>query len=218
MKIRSILAVAAIGAVLSGCAGQGYGDKQTGGAVIGGVLGGLLGSQIGGGSGKLAATAGGAILGLIIGSETGRSLDKADHLYASRSTHTVLETNRSGQTSVWTSDKRPGVYVSTTPAAAYLDPRSNRYCREYQQEITIGGKTKQAYGTACRQPDGSWEIVSVQQPPQVVIQRRVVQPQTVIIHRGGYPRRRGFYHPGAKYGSGDWRQHHHRRGKHHRRW
>ena len=36
----------------------------------------------------------------------------------------------------------------------------NRYCREFQQAVTIGGKTEQAFGTACRQPDGVWELVS----------------------------------------------------------
>jgi hypothetical protein len=35
-----------------------------------------------------------------------------------------------------------------------------RYCREFQQAVTVGGRTEQAYGTACQQPDGSWEIVS----------------------------------------------------------
>lgn len=35
-----------------------------------------------------------------------------------------------------------------------------RQCREFLQTVTIGGRTEQAYGTACRQPDGSWEIVS----------------------------------------------------------
>jgi hypothetical protein len=37
---------------------------------------------------------------------------------------------------------------------------SGRYCREFQHEVTIGGKTERAYGTACRQPDGSWEVIS----------------------------------------------------------
>jgi surface antigen len=26
--------------------------------------------------------------------------------------------------------------------------------------VTIVGKTERAYGTACRQPDGSWKIVN----------------------------------------------------------
>ena len=34
------------------------------------------------------------------------------------------------------------------------------YCREFQQTVTVGGRTEEAYGTACRQPDGSWKIVS----------------------------------------------------------
>jgi hypothetical protein len=34
-----------------------------------------------------------------------------------------------------------------------------RYCREFQQDVTIGGREEQAYGTACQQPDGSWQVV-----------------------------------------------------------
>ncbi|MGB5177274.1 MAG: hypothetical protein WBP44_00955 [Gammaproteobacteria bacterium] len=40
---------------------------------------------------------------------------------------------------------------------------SGRYCREFQHEITIGGKGEQGYGIACRQPDGNWEVVSTGQ-------------------------------------------------------
>lgn len=35
----------------------------------------------------------------------------------------------------------------------------NRYCREYQSAITVGRDRQSAYGRACLQPDGSWEIV-----------------------------------------------------------
>jgi surface antigen len=37
---------------------------------------------------------------------------------------------------------------------------SGAYCREFQQEIIVGGEVEQAYGTACLQPDGAWKIVS----------------------------------------------------------
>ena len=30
---------------------------------------------------------------------------------------------------------------------------------ERVQEVTIGGKSEQAYGTACQQPDGAWEVI-----------------------------------------------------------
>ena len=35
-----------------------------------------------------------------------------------------------------------------------------RQCREFQQEVTIGGDQTEAYGTACLQPDGSWQVVN----------------------------------------------------------
>jgi len=142
---------------LTACEGNQYGEKQTVGAVLGGVAGGLLGSRVGGGSGRLAATAGGALLGVFLGSEIGKSLDKADRAYAARTTQTALETSRSGETSTW-SNPDSGHSGTITPQPAYQAP-SGDYCREYQQQITVGGKTESAYGTACRQPDGTWRIV-----------------------------------------------------------
>jgi len=142
---------------LAACEGNNYGDKQKVGAVLGGVAGGLLGSKIGGGSGRLAATAGGAVLGVLLGSEIGKSLDRADRIYASRTTQGALESNRSGVTSTW-SNPDSGHSGTVTPQPAY-QTSSGDYCREYQQQITVGGRTETAYGTACRQPDGSWKIV-----------------------------------------------------------
>lgn len=37
---------------------------------------------------------------------------------------------------------------------------SGRYCREFQHDVKIGGRNERAYGTACRKPDGSWEVIS----------------------------------------------------------
>jgi surface antigen len=39
---------------------------------------------------------------------------------------------------------------------------SGRYCREFYQTVSIAGKTEDAYGVACRQPDGTWRIVNSQ--------------------------------------------------------
>ena len=33
-------------------------------------------------------------------------------------------------------------------------------CREFQQEIIVGGKKEDGFGTACLQPDGAWKIVN----------------------------------------------------------
>jgi surface antigen len=46
-----------------------------------------------------------------------------------------------------------------TPKKTYKD-KAGKYCREYVTKATIAGKEEQAYGKACRQPDGSWKIVS----------------------------------------------------------
>ncbi len=45
-----------------------------------------------------------------------------------------------------------------TPIETY-QAKSGKYCREYRQTVWVGGKEQQAYGTACRQPDGSWKII-----------------------------------------------------------
>ena len=45
-----------------------------------------------------------------------------------------------------------------TPKINY-QPSTGAYCREYQQEIVVGGRVQQGYGRACRQPDGSWKVV-----------------------------------------------------------
>jgi surface antigen len=34
-----------------------------------------------------------------------------------------------------------------------------RYCREFRQTISLSGRSQEATGTACREPNGSWELV-----------------------------------------------------------
>ena len=46
---------------------------------------------------------------------------------------------------------------SVTPIKTYAQP-SGTYCREFAQTITVGGNTEQAYGHACRMPDGTWKL------------------------------------------------------------
>lgn len=157
-RIRnSVLAsIVALSFILASCA-NGPGPKQSVGTAGGAVLGGLAGSQIGGGSGRLWATGAGAVLGALVGSEIGKSLDRADRLYMAQTTEATLEHSRTGATSTW-ENPDTGHYGTVTPTETYQRP-SGRYCREFQQTVTIGGRSERAYGTACRQPDGSWEVV-----------------------------------------------------------
>lgn len=59
------------------------------------------------------------------------------------------------ETIVWDDGSASGSVKTTRIGTS----TTGRQCREFQQSISIGGKTEQAYGTACLQLDGSWEIV-----------------------------------------------------------
>jgi len=65
-----------------------------------------------------------------------------------------------GERIIWR-DGRASGYVTATREGTST---SGRYCREFLQEITVAGRNEQAYGTACRQPDGSWEVISTDNP------------------------------------------------------
>ena len=52
-----------------------------------------------------------------------------------------------------------GGRVVTNATPRNLNRRTGAYCREYQQEVIVGGQRQQGYGQACRQPDGSWKII-----------------------------------------------------------
>jgi surface antigen len=138
--------------------GAGGFSKQDLGTGIGAIGGAIAGAQFGKGDGRIVTGALGALLGAGLGSSVGASLDRADMQYYDRASQRALETAQTGQSLPW---KNPdsGNYGSITPSAPFKN-ESGQYCREYNQKITVGGKTQNGYGTACRQPDGSWQIVS----------------------------------------------------------
>lgn len=154
-KINQMLMISIISISLIGCA-QGAGEKQTLGTLIGAGLGGLVGSQIGGGKGKMIAIGAGVLLGGLLGSEIGQSMDQTDRMYMEQATYDSLENSPTGYETEW-NNPDSGYQGIIRPLKTYREP-SGRYCREYQADITIGPETVASYGTACRQPDGSWQI------------------------------------------------------------
>ncbi|MBI5442288.1 MAG: glycine zipper 2TM domain-containing protein [Deltaproteobacteria bacterium] len=132
--------------VLAGCAGT---EREQVGTVIGGAAGGLLGSQVGEGSGRTAAIIAGAILGGAAGRSIGTAIDKSDEEKA----QAALERNRAA---TWVNPDT-NAQVTVTPRRTF-EGEGSRYCREYSTDIVVGGKVEHGYGTACRQPDGSWEM------------------------------------------------------------
>ena len=114
--------------------------------------------MISGSTGQVVAVAAGTLAGAAIGGSVGRSLDRADRAALYQSRYKTLEHSPSGKRVQWHNPDsgNSGSYVARP---AYQN-RQGQYCREYQQTITVGGETENAYGKACRQPDGDWKIVS----------------------------------------------------------
>lgn len=151
----AVLGIAALS--VAGCT-ETVGQKQGLGTLLGAAAGGAAGAQVGKGRGKLVATGVGTLLGALIGSEVGRSLDRADQLAMQHATQNSLETSATGSINTW-HNPDTGNRGTITPTQTY-QRSDGSYCREFTQTVTVGGRTEEAYGTACRQPDGTWQIVS----------------------------------------------------------
>lgn len=153
MKTKIIACSLVVACLSSGCENP----KQALGALAGAGAGGWMGSTIGSGRGRVVAAAVGAGLGALAGGYIGSKLDEADKRQAGVTCIQALESGRSGQPAVW---RNPDSGNSGTiiPKPAYQNA-TGQYCREFQQTIVVGGKSQQGYGTACRQPDGSWQIM-----------------------------------------------------------
>lgn len=145
---------------VSGCAttGDPYYDsarnQQATGSIVGGILGGVLGHQFGDGRGRTAMTVLGATAGAVIGGNLARDRYISDQ--ERRAAYLAFESTPSSEPVPWSDPDRDmhGRYV---PTRTYRDS-GGQYCREYQQVVVINGREQSAYGTACRQPDGTWQI------------------------------------------------------------
>jgi surface antigen len=147
MKIRKASGTVVIVAFLMGCSSN-HATKEDVGTLTG-AAGGDVGSQTGGGKGQLAATAAGAIAGALLGGTVGKSMDEVDRMKANQ----ALESSRIGYTTSWRNPDTDDTY-SITPTRTY--ETASGPCRDFTTQAVIDGKREILYGTACRQPDGSW--------------------------------------------------------------
>ncbi len=155
VRLRCTAALVALLLLCSGCQTMKDNPKATGGAVLGSAAGGLIAAAAGGGA---AGIVGGALLGGLLGGAIGNRLDQKDKELAMQQAQLSLENSRTGQTSSW-SNPDSGNSGTITPTRTFQNA-NGQYCREYQQEVTVAGETQKAYGTACRRPDGQWQIQS----------------------------------------------------------
>jgi surface antigen len=107
--------------------------------------------------GKAAGIAAGTIIGGLVGAGAGSLLDTNSERVRNQAVQRSLESVPAGTASSWTNPDG-GTSGSVTPVRTFQNSQG-AYCREFQQTVTIGGREERSYGTACRQPDGSWKIV-----------------------------------------------------------
>ena len=132
--------------LLSGCESR----AQTG-AGVGALGGGLVGSLVGNSKNRGQNALIGAAVGGLVGYAVGNEMDKNDK---KRLNHT-LETAPSRQTTTWVNPDTRAEYA-VTPQPAYQS--EGRQCRQAEIASIIDGKRETVVKTACRRPDGQWEI------------------------------------------------------------
>ena len=84
------------------------------------------------------------------------SFDDVDQAFMTEHFAKAMDNTMIGQTSSWTNPSS-GAIVRVSPTRTFQREDST-YCREFTQ--AIGDKDPAVRGTACRQSDGSWQIVS----------------------------------------------------------
>jgi hypothetical protein len=82
------------------------------------------------------------------------------------------------------------VLASTEVQANSYNNNGGAYCREYTGTIYVGGRPEQGYGTACLQPDGSWQVISGDNVGQFVAPTYIIQQPEPVVY---YERPRNVY-------------------------
>jgi surface antigen len=162
-KLTGILAIFCIATLpLTAAAecktGQSGNSGETVGTLLGAAVGGFIGSQFGHGAGNTVAIGAGVLAGGLLGNRLGAQLDCKDQQYHAETAQKAFETEPTGTTATW-SNPDTGHAGSITPTKTY-QTASGTNCRDFTQTVEVNGQKQDGHGTACRQPDGTWKIVS----------------------------------------------------------
>ena len=161
-KLSAILGAAllVIGLGAAPAAAQSNCSNWSGGAIVGtlggAALGGFLGSQIGGGTTQLAFTGAGVLVGGLVGNQIGKALTCRDQQQVQNTTQRTLESQPSGTAVAW-NNPDSGNRGTVTPTNTY-QTSNGTYCRNFEQTVTVNGRTEVGTGTACRNAQGGWDI------------------------------------------------------------
>lgn len=161
IKNKMIIMALAVIVSLGACAApgeqnqMGMGNKQTIGGLGGAVLGGLAGASMGKGQGRLWTTGAGVLVGALAGSEIGKSLDRSDRMYNDQAWNRAYSAPLNNQVSWNNPDNGHNGYIVPVREGT---SSSGYPCREYKQTIVVDGRAQTAYGTACQNRNGTWEL------------------------------------------------------------
>lgn len=152
--LRTVLMMSVL-TILTAC--QAPGEKEAVGTLVGTVGGGVVGYQFGSGGGQWAGAGIGAVAGGLVGNAIGRQLDAMD---AREANAAFMRASRApvGEVVYW-NNTRTGNWGCYQPLRDGHSSMEGLYCREFQTTATIEGQTRRVYGTACRQPNGTWEML-----------------------------------------------------------
>ena len=137
--------------LISGCA-----TKMETGTALGALTGGALAYGLGqNSSNKELWTVLGIGLGAMVGSNIGQQLDERDRILMGQTFNHTMEKAPINATGQW---QNPDTGHGGTITPTNTTVTNGTPCREFTQTVSIGGQMQEAYGTACRQADGSWKI------------------------------------------------------------
>lgn len=178
MKVKKLIATSSLAILLASTSGAAYADGgKLLGTLLGAAGGAAVGSNVGKGKGNIVAIAVGTLLGAGVGNSVGKSIDHSNNSYHKTASYNPYPAAANYHVNPYPANPVYGQtdyvvpnyqHVAYTPQPAYAynstvttvntNVAAEPYCREFIQTITVGGRTQDSYGKACRQPDGAWEL------------------------------------------------------------
>ncbi|WP_188259440.1 RT0821/Lpp0805 family surface protein [Azospirillum tabaci] len=149
MFVKKLVPAAMAIALLAGCVSTS--QEATKNAE---TVGGRISSTYGNASGKVASSGTGPLLGAFIGGAAVQPSGAAPPATPGQRAHPAPVRDKVG----WTNPATGHHGSLTTTREGYNN--AGQYCREFHQTVTTKSQTELAYGTACKQADGTWKIVA----------------------------------------------------------
>lgn len=154
--VSLMFGVAGLAGVSVAACSSDNGSREAGGTVAG--AGTSSGNSVGGAGGnRTAGPLAGPALGSFLGDRIGAALDDGDKRRAYAAQMQALETGPSGAPVTWRNPDS-GRYGNVVPGPVYQV--NGAPCRQYTHTVYIDSQPQTERGTACRNPDGSWSIIS----------------------------------------------------------